>query len=99
MSCTCFYHAPEVHGPGGCDLVGCACKWDGKLTLAESRRVIIERLLAAWVAAPELRLGQLIVNSLDFGPSADSAKLFYKRDGDFVVAIEQFAKTGTRPPR
>lgn len=29
--CTCYYHAPELHSEGGCRMVGCGCKWDGKL--------------------------------------------------------------------
>lgn len=29
--CTCYYHAPELHSAGGCRMLGCACKWDGKL--------------------------------------------------------------------
>lgn len=33
--CTCYYHAPEQHGPKGCTswtiMKGqCPCKWDGK---------------------------------------------------------------------
>lgn len=31
-ACTCFYHAPELHGPNGCTNLGCDCKWDGKLS-------------------------------------------------------------------
>lgn len=27
--CTCGYHAPEQHGPNGCTMLGCGCKWDG----------------------------------------------------------------------
>lgn len=29
-TCTCGYHAPEQHGPSGCTMLGCDCKWDGK---------------------------------------------------------------------
>lgn len=32
--CTCYYHAPELHGAGGCRVVSwqdgpCSCAWDG----------------------------------------------------------------------
>lgn len=32
--CSCFYHAPELHGNGGCGMVGCTCQWDGVLRTA-----------------------------------------------------------------
>ena len=35
----------------------------GRAETSEEKRAIVERLYAAWLLVPELRLGQLIVNA------------------------------------
>ena len=57
------------------------------------KRAVIERLYAAWLAAPDLRLGQLI----DLG--AEKASLFYIEDQPFAEHMEKFAAHHGRNPR
>jgi len=49
---------------------------------SEHKRAIIERLYLAWLANPELRLGQLIVNRCGVDP-------FYVEDEDLAEACEK----------
>ena len=44
---------------------------------------IIHRLLQAWKANPNLRLGQLLINSLPF-----SLSLFYVEDNELIDNVE-----------
>jgi hypothetical protein len=60
---------------------------NGNATSPAERRAYIERVLAAWEALPELRLGQLVCN----GAGPDAADPFYTRDGCLVRNIEYIA--------
>jgi hypothetical protein len=59
----------------------------------QEKREICQRLLVAWCAAPHLRLGQLMINSVYQGRSAtDTATLFYADDAEIVSAVESYTK-------
>lgn len=57
----------------------------------EQKREVIERLLAAWMRAPDLRLGQLISNSVYEPVSGRMVDLFTIEDVVFVESVERFA--------
>jgi len=57
----------------------------GRAKTPEHKRAVIERLYAAWIALPDLRLGQLIECACDKRPD-----LFYVEDEDLVADAEAF---------
>lgn len=61
-----------------------------------AKREIVSRLLDAWERMPELRLGQLIVNSLD--ESDDLANLYYKEDFDLIDQVDTFVNNFADTP-
>lgn len=59
----------------------------GRALTPEQKRAIIERVLAAWEASPQLRLGQLIVNTLGRNP-AHPVSLFFVEDEALAELME-----------
>ena len=55
-----------------------------------SKAIITQRILAAWLKTPGLRLGQLIVNAVGNGSGADFP-VFYAEDEELAVMVERFA--------
>ena len=53
----------------------------------EQKRALLDQLLAAWLEAPNLRLGQLIVNAVGGRHLAD---IFYREDDDLLANVETF---------
>jgi hypothetical protein len=51
----------------------------------EQKRAVVERLYAAWLKVPNLRLGQLIANAVDGG------EIFYVPDGGLADDVESYA--------
>jgi len=51
------------------------------------KKEICNRLYAAWLKYPQLRLGQLIENARDLG-----VQLFYEEDYDLIKDIEKFCE-------
>jgi len=56
-------------------------KIKGRASSTEEKKDIINRLYNLWLCKPELRLGQLIVNSID-------RDLFYIEDDTLISMIE-----------
>ena len=54
------------------------------------KRVIVERLYAAWLAAPALRLGQLLMCALNkYGTSGNPGiDIFYVEDSTLATDLE-----------
>lgn len=63
----------------------------------ERKRLILEAFYVAWRRCPELRLGQLLVNSIPTDlEDADAIRhLFYIEDSDLVNQITKFANNTT----
>lgn len=57
----------------------------GRALTPEQKRAVVERIFRAWLAAPSLRLGQLLANA--WAPSL-SGDLFYAEDGPLADAAE-----------
>jgi hypothetical protein len=69
-------------------------KIKGRAYTPEHKRAIIERLYASWLQQPNLRLGQLIENSITrfevlAGRISHSA-MFYVEDEDLVEHLESY---------
>jgi hypothetical protein len=60
----------------------------GRAPSADEKRAVIERLLAAWLAVPELRLGQLLANAVGH-------RVFYIEDEGLACEVEAFVR-GTK---
>jgi len=60
---------------------------EGRARTEQEKRVIIQRLLVAWISLPELRLGQLIDNSI----STDK-DLFFLEDKELIELVEKTVK-------
>jgi hypothetical protein len=56
----------------------------GRAITPEAKRAAVERLLAAWLRCPDLRLGQMIDNT--------NVDLFYVEDDDLLANIEMFTR-------
>lgn len=56
----------------------------GRAYEPSEKRAIMERFLAAWVESPELRFGQLLVNS------ALADDLFYLEDEALAAKVEDY---------
>lgn len=57
-----------------------------------AKRLIIEQLYAAWLAAPDMRLGQLIVNAiLPEAPVSVTMRLYDLGDETFGEVVEGYA--------
>ena len=63
----------------------------GRAETPEQKRAVIERILAAWERAPEIRFGQLLVNANNASTSASAVALFYAEDEALAEAVERFA--------
>jgi hypothetical protein len=72
----------------------------GRAETKEMKRAMIEKVLAAWEKAPQLRLGQLIVNATskpDGRFDRDDTyeqRLFYVEDAVLVETIEKAVSDG-----
>ena len=64
---------------------------DGRADTDEKKRAIVERVFAAWTKDPQLRLGQLLVNSLRRA-DVDQGDLFYVEDESLAVDVESFSR-------
>jgi hypothetical protein len=60
----------------------------GRAQTPQQKREVMEKLLAAWLKAPELRLGQLVDNAMYL--CAGSRTLFYVEDTFLVEIVEDF---------
>lgn len=63
---------------------------NGRAETPEQKRAVIERILAAWLRAPELRFGQLLVNANNASTSASAVAMFYAEDEALCEAAERF---------
>lgn len=61
------------------------------MTKNVEKRMIINRLLTAWMCAPTLRLGQLISNATN-GDDVNKKDIFYITDSNFIEKIEDYIK-------
>lgn len=61
----------------------------GRAMTPEQKRAAVERLLAAWEARPDLRLGQLVHHALR--SEAPLAWLQSVEDADLVAILEAYA--------
>lgn len=61
----------------------------GRAMTPEQKRDAVERILAAWQARPDLRLGQLIFHALQ--SEAPTAWLQNVEDTEIVAIVEAFA--------
>lgn len=50
----------------------------------------IEKLEKLWLANPDIRFGQLIINIIS--PEEPNSKLFYVEDDDFLRKLEEIVK-------
>lgn len=57
----------------------------------EAKRAIVERLLAAWLRCPDLRLGQMIAAGV-YEPTEGEADLFSIEDATLIDSVERFAR-------
>lgn len=64
----------------------------GRAATPEAKREIVERLLAAWEKAPQLRLGQLIV------AATQGRRLFHVEDEALAEALEAFVQPRNPSP-
>lgn len=60
----------------------------GRAITELQKRAALKRLLSAWLANPQQRLGQLITNATH----GELAPLFYLEDDAFLRALERAAK-------
>lgn len=71
---------------------------EGRATTPEQKRAVIERIYFAWLDHPELRLGQLIINSIH--PGLRCPDVFYIEDETLAASVAVFSsKTNDRDPR
>jgi hypothetical protein len=68
----------------------------GRALTEERKRAVAERILAAWMRVPELRLGQFISNARAWNGSFPSGGLFYTEDEELAILCEAFAADVTR---
>lgn len=61
---------------------------DGRADTDEKKRAVVDAVLAAWLAVPDLRLGQLLVNAMP-APN-EHMRLFYAEDCDIALATFDF---------
>lgn len=59
----------------------------GRAHTPEQKRAIVDRILRAWIAAPDLRLGQLLANACEPSPTP----LFYVEDASLATLAERQA--------
>lgn len=64
---------------------------DGRADTDVKKRAIVERIFNAWVVDPQLRLGQVLVNSLRRA-DVDQGDLFYVEDESLAADVESFAR-------
>ena len=69
----------------------------GRAATPEEKKAILDRLLTAWLRSPELRLGQLLDNSLDFAPTPH-ADLFGIEDEPLLAMVEKHIEPGEVQP-
>lgn len=61
----------------------------GRAVTAEDKRETVERLLKAWLAVPEQRFAQFLVNA---ATARSKCPLFYAEDGAVCDAAEVYAR-------
>lgn len=62
----------------------------GRAVEEQEKAVLIERLLAAWKASPQQRLGQLLVNAA----GAPGNDIFYVEDYALIERVEAAGQLG-----
>jgi hypothetical protein len=65
----------------------------GRALSPEEKRLVVERIHAAWLTMPALRLGQLIVNAMR---PIQCPEIFYVEDGALAERVEALVSTNTR---
>ena len=60
-----------------------------RAVLPYQKRDLIERVLSVWIAMPDMRLGQLIVNA---ATERCKSPLFWAEDAALCNALEQYAE-------
>lgn len=69
----------------------------GRAVTVAQKHEIIERLLLAWIAQPEQRLGQLIVNATYKGRNtSDINRLQMTEDDSLIDDVEYFASSALK---
>lgn len=58
-------------------------------TTPEAKRTVIERIFRAWLAAPHLRFGQLLVAACEY--RVDPVEPFYVEDEVLVAMVEEMS--------
>lgn len=66
---------------------------EGRANTPEEKRALMRRLYHAWMALPDLRLGQLLVGSTFTASSMPTSGLFYIEDDSLIEQVERFATT------
>ena len=61
----------------------------GRAETPSEKKAIIQRLLAAWMSQPSLRLGQLLVASIPV-----HGDLFYIEDDELIIHVEKMIRKG-----
>lgn len=67
---------------------------NGRAITEKQKRATIELILASWLARPELRLGQLLVNTVD----VVCPELFYAEDDALARSVVEFANKTAKAP-
>jgi len=61
----------------------------GRAISAEQKRAVIERILAVWEKNPQLRLGQLLVNTMNgIDDEHTTRRIFYVEDEELAQRLE-----------
>lgn len=61
----------------------------GRAYTVGEKRIIVERIYAAWIAFEDMRLGQLMINSIG------NEDLFYTEDDRLVSLVDEFVSQVT----
>ncbi len=56
----------------------------------EQKRQVIETLYNAWLALPDMRLGQLLTNAANDAHWTGGTDLFHWEDGDLAAAVVMY---------
>jgi len=62
----------------------------GRAATVEAKRQVIDRIFSAWTKAPQLRLGQLLVNANQATPMGNDC--FYTEDERLARLTEEFVE-------
>lgn len=58
----------------------------GRALTSDQKRAVLNRVLVAWLAFPEMRLGQLLANA------CGATDVFFFEDDDLVAAVDSYAR-------